>query len=79
MKPIILQIPPSDRDHGTSHELGFFTSRIVRSEMECTALGFSYVVENLVIDNSLKWVPFNVVSGQITSNVLWKEGQVFFL
>ena len=29
-------------------------------------------VENLEIDNSLKWVPFNVVSGQIASNALWK-------
>ena len=28
--------------------------------------------ENLELDNSLKWVPFNVVSGQITSNALWK-------
>ena len=29
-------------------------------------------IENLEIDNSLKWVPFNVIGGQITSNALWK-------
>ena len=29
-------------------------------------------VENLGMDNSLKWVPFNIVSGQITSDALWK-------
>ena len=29
-------------------------------------------VENLEIDKSPKWVPFNVVSGQITSNAPWK-------
>ena len=27
-------------------------------------------VENLEMDNSLKWVPLNVVSGQITSDAL---------
>ena len=48
-------------------ELGFFASRIGR----CAALGFFYVV-NLEMDNSLKWVLFNKVSGQITSNALWK-------
>ena len=32
---------------------------------------FSYV-ENLEMDNLLKWVLFNVVSGQITSDGLWK-------
>ena len=48
-------------------ELGFFASRIRR----CAALGFFYVV-NLEMDNSLKWVLFNKVSGQITSNALWK-------
>ena len=30
-----------------------------------------YVV-NLEMNNSLKWVLFNVVSGQITSDALWK-------
>ena len=29
-------------------------------------------VENLEIDNSRKWVPFDVVSYQITSNAFWK-------
>ena len=29
-------------------------------------------VENLEMYNSLKWIPFNGVSGQITGNVLWK-------
>ena len=29
-------------------------------------------VENLEIDNSLKCVPFNIVSGKITRNALWK-------
>ena len=29
-------------------------------------------VENLEMDNSIKWVPFHSVSGQITSDVLWK-------
>ena len=52
-------------------ELGFFASRIGRSEMEYTALGFSYIV-NLEMDNSLEWVPFNIVSGKITSDTLWK-------
>ena len=48
-------------------ELGFFTSRVGR----CAALGFFYVV-HLEMDNSLKWVLFNKVSGQITSDALWK-------
>ena len=33
---------------------------------------FLMYVENFEIDNSLKWVTFHVVSGQITSNALWK-------
>ena len=33
---------------------------------------FLMYVENLQIDNSLKWVLFNVVSGQITGNALSK-------
>ena len=36
-------------------------------------------VENLEINNSLKWALFIKVSGQITSNTLWKRGEVFFL
>ena len=36
------------------------------------AQAFLMYVENLEIDNSLKWVTFNVVSGQITSNAPWK-------
>lgn len=31
--------------------------------------GFTHVV-NLEMDNSLKWVPFKTVSGQITSTTL---------
>ena len=53
-------------------ELGFFASRIRRSEMKCSALGFSYELENLEMDNSLKCVLFIKVSGQITSDTLWK-------
>ena len=52
--------------------LEFFASQIGRSEMECSALGFSYVRENLEMDNSLKWVLFMKVSSQITSDTLWK-------
>ena len=37
-------------------------------------LGFSYVRSNLEMDNSLKWVLFNIVIGQITS-----EGEIFLL
>ena len=33
---------------------------------------FLMYVENLEKDNSLKWVLFHVVSGQITSYVLWE-------
>ena len=51
-------------------ELGFFASRIGRSEVGCAALGFFYVV-NLKMDNSFKWVLF-IVSSQITSDALWK-------
>ena len=40
-------------------ELGFFASRKGRSEMQCAALGFPYAV-NLEMDDSLKWVLFNV-------------------
>ena len=35
-------------------------------------------VENLEKNNSLKWALFIKVSGQITSNTLWKRGEVFF-
>ena len=38
---------------------------------------FLMYVENLEMDNSLKWVPFNVVSSQVTSDTLWKQGEVF--
>ena len=51
--------------------LEYFASWIRRSEMECAALAFSYVV-NLERDNSLKWVLFNIVCGQITSSALRK-------
>ena len=36
------------------------------------AQAFLMYLENLEVDNSLKWVTFNVVSGQITSNAPWK-------
>ena len=35
-------------------------------------LCFLMYVENLEMGNSLKWVLFNTVSGQITSDALWK-------
>ena len=53
-------------------ELECFASRIGRSEMECEALGFSYVRSKLKMDNSPKWVLFNVVSVQIASDAPWK-------
>ena len=34
---------------------------------------FLMYVENLEMDNSLKYVLFSKVSGQITSNTLWKK------
>ena len=37
-----------------------------------TALRNKKYVVNLEIDNSLKWVHFNLVSGQIASDALWK-------
>ena len=46
--------------------LEFFASWIGRSKMQRTALGFPYA-ENLEMDNSLKWILFNIVSGKITS------------
>ena len=46
--------------------------------MECAALGFFYVV-NLDMDNSLKWVFLNMVSGQKTSDTLPKYSEVFLL
>ena len=36
-------------------------------------------IENTKMDNSLKWVSFNVVSGQMTSNALWKLGEVLLI
>lgn len=36
-------------------------------------------IENIKMDNSLKWVSFNVVSGQMTSNALWKLGEVLLI
>ena len=48
-------------------EFDYFASRIGHSEMECTALVFYYVV-NLEMDNLLKWVLFDIVSSQITSD-----------
>ena len=51
-------------------ELGLFASRIGCSEMECAALGFTYVCSNLEMDNSPEWVLFNIVSGQIKGDAL---------
>ena len=34
-------------------------------------------VVNLEVDNSVKLVLFNMVSGHITSDAPWKEGEVF--
>ena len=59
-----LDLWPSDH-----FKLRFFSSRIGRSEIESVALSFSYVV-NLEINNSLKWVIFNIVSGQMVSDAL---------
>ena len=43
-------------------------------------LMFSFArIVNPEMDNSLKWVLFNMVSGQITSDALCKEGEVFLL
>ena len=36
-------------------------------------------VVNLEMDSSPKWVLFNIVSGQIGSDALWKSGEVFFI
>ena len=44
----------------------------------CAALGFFYLV-NLDMDNSLKWVFLNMVSGQTTSDTLPKYSEVFLL
>ena len=53
-------------------ELGCFAFRIGRLEMECAALGFSYVRGKPRKDNSPKWALFNIISGQITSDALWR-------
>ena len=44
----------------------------------CAALGFFYLV-NLDMDNSLKWVFLNMVSGQTISDTLPKYSEVFLL
>lgn len=36
-------------------------------------------IENIKMDNSLKWVSFNAVSGEMTSNALWKLGEVLLI
>ena len=40
---------------------------------------FLMYVINLEMDNSQKWVLFNIVSGQTASDTLWKLGEVFLL
>ena len=52
--------------------LGFFASRMGRSEWSAQPWAFLMYVENLEMDNSLKCVLFIKVSGQIVSNTLWK-------
>ena len=42
----------------------------------CRSQAFLMYVENLDMDNSVKWVPLNIVSGQITSDALWKNSKV---
>ena len=37
----------------------------------CSLVLLSGVV-NIEIDNSLKWLPFNIMSGQTRSEALWK-------
>ena len=64
-----LDLWPSDH-----FELRFFASRIGRSEIESVALSFSYVV-NLEMNNSLKWVIFNIVRWQ----AMLCEGKVRYL
>ena len=53
-------------------ELGFFASQIGRLEIECSALGFSYVRGKPRNGQLAKMGYFIKVSGQITSNTLWK-------
>ena len=36
-------------------------------------------VENVEMDNSLKWVLFMKVNGQISSDTLCKKGEIFLL
>ena len=36
-------------------------------------------VENLEMDNSLKWVLFMKLSGQISSDTLCKKGEIFLM
>ena len=50
--------------------MGIFKTAL-RDKKICQILT-KVTVENLEIDKSPKWVPFNVVSGQITSNAPWK-------
>ena len=37
-----------------------------------------YVV-NLEMDNSLKWLIFNIVGAQLACDALWTSGEVFFI
>ena len=52
--------------------LGFFASRIERSEMEVSALGFSFVRRKPRNGQLAKMVLFIKESGQITRDTLWK-------
>ena len=55
----------------TGHfELGVFASRIGRSDWSVQPWAFLMQLKDFEMDNSLKWVPFNLVSGQIASNAL---------
>ena len=48
--------------------IGIFTTAFRNKKIQKP---FSYVL-NIDTDNSQKWVLFNIVSGQITSDALWK-------
>ena len=51
-------------------ELGFFPSRIGCSEMGVCGLVVLLGVVNLEMDNSFKWLLFNIVSGHKRRNAM---------
>ena len=56
----------------STHMITFPAHNIEMLERTQAAQAFLVYIENLEIDNSLKWITFNIVSGQITRNALWK-------